>query len=226
MMIQGNLPRLSFFSFALTFAAAACFGQASPKKFIDNEDLRVLEVEVQPHVKQKLHEHKIGRVMIYRVAGAEKFDFGDGRPSMVLRFRENDVKWSAPEGMHAPEVISDKPLDIVEIELKKPPTGKKITTSLDPLKVDPKHYKLEFENDQVRVVRVRFGPNESAPLHEHQLDRVNFYVTDAEIRVTGADGKVSMVPRKAGDVVQGSAGKHSETNMTDKAVEVIMTELK
>jgi hypothetical protein len=29
----------------------------------------------------------------------------------------------------------------------------------DPLKVDPAHYKLEFENDQVKVIRVYFDPH-------------------------------------------------------------------
>jgi polyisoprenoid-binding protein YceI len=29
----------------------------------------------------------------------------------------------------------------------------------DPLEVDPKHYKVEFENEQVRVVRVHFDPH-------------------------------------------------------------------
>ena len=30
----------------------------------------------------------------------------------------------------------------------------------DPVEVDPKHYTVEFENDRVRVLRVKFGPHE------------------------------------------------------------------
>ncbi len=30
----------------------------------------------------------------------------------------------------------------------------------DAVKVDPKHYTVEFENDQVRVLRIRYGPHE------------------------------------------------------------------
>jgi hypothetical protein len=37
----------------------------------------------------------------------------------------------------------------------------------DPVKVAPKHYKVEFENEQVRVLRVHLGPKESMPMHEH-----------------------------------------------------------
>jgi hypothetical protein len=31
---------------------------------------------------------------------------------------------------------------------------------MDPRKVDPERYKVEFENDRVRVLRVKYGPRE------------------------------------------------------------------
>jgi hypothetical protein len=37
----------------------------------------------------------------------------------------------------------------------------------DPLKTLPNAYRLEFENDWVRVVRVRYAPYEKLPAHEH-----------------------------------------------------------
>nr|NIR51506.1 hypothetical protein [candidate division KSB1 bacterium]NIS26908.1 hypothetical protein [candidate division KSB1 bacterium]NIT73741.1 hypothetical protein [candidate division KSB1 bacterium]NIU27639.1 hypothetical protein [candidate division KSB1 bacterium]NIU94275.1 hypothetical protein [candidate division KSB1 bacterium] len=37
----------------------------------------------------------------------------------------------------------------------------------DATKVDPKHYKVEFENDQVRVLRISYGPGEKSVMHEH-----------------------------------------------------------
>jgi hypothetical protein len=39
--------------------------------------------------------------------------------------------------------------------------------SKDPLKVAPESYKLEFENDWVRVMRVRYGPFAKLPEHYH-----------------------------------------------------------
>ncbi|WP_031497958.1 hypothetical protein [Bryobacter aggregatus] len=217
-MYKGTLILLS--------CAAAALAQTAPKVFLDNDEIRVTESIAQPHLKQKMHDHKNNRVMIYRVAGAERFEFADGRSPVVLKFTKNEVKWSPPDTMHSPEIVTDEPVPVVQIELKKPRSGRKITTGLDPLQIDPKHYKLEFENDQVRVVRVKFGPRESAPLHEHQLDRVVFYLTDAEIRVTNAEGKAEITPRKAGEVVYGKAAKHEELNTTGKAVEILMTELK
>ena len=37
----------------------------------------------------------------------------------------------------------------------------------DPLKVAPQAYKLEFENEWVRVTRVHYGPFEKIPEHYH-----------------------------------------------------------
>ena len=37
----------------------------------------------------------------------------------------------------------------------------------DPVKVDPTHYKVEFENKQVRVLRISYGPHEKSVMHGH-----------------------------------------------------------
>ncbi|HWE05221.1 MAG TPA: hypothetical protein VG274_00850, partial [Rhizomicrobium sp.] len=210
---------------ALPAAAALLFAVETVKTPINNDDIRVLDVVVQPHEPTSMHEHKANRVMIYKNAGAQNFKREDGHTS-VLNFKEGEVKWSPIEGKHIAEVATEQPVGIVEIELKKPGAGKKVTTALDPLKVDPKHYKLEFENDQVRVFRVKIGPHEGTPMHEHQLNRVMVYLTDAVVRVTSSDGKVDVTPHKAGDIAQGGAARHSEQNTTDKPVEVVVTEFK
>lgn len=37
----------------------------------------------------------------------------------------------------------------------------------DPVQVDPKHYKLELENDRIRVLPVNYGPREKSAMHGH-----------------------------------------------------------
>jgi hypothetical protein len=209
----------------LSLLAATLLAEEIKKTPIDNADVRVLDVIVQPHEKTSMHEHKANRVMIYRNAGSQSFVYENGRHGSIS-FKENEVKWSPIEGKHIAEVSTEKPVNIVEIELKKPSAGKTITSPIDPLKIDHKHYKLEFENDQVRVFRVHIGPHETTPMHEHQLHRVMVYLTDASVQSTGPDGKTDLTPHKAGDIAEGGAMKHTELNMTDKPVEVIVTELK
>src|SRR5262249_5994015 len=138
-----------------------------------------------------------------------------------------EAKWSPAGGMHIAEITSDQPVTIVEIELKKPGSGVKAgATALDPPKIDPKHYKVEFENDQVRVLRVKIGPKETAPTHEHVLNRIVTYITDQDFEVTAADGKSEHVQHKAGETSWGSAAKHKELNLSTKPFEVVVVELK
>ena len=209
----------------LCSAAAVLLAVETVKTPINNDDVRVLDVVVQPHEKTSMHEHKANRVMIYRTAGAQNFEFETGRHSM-LTFTENQVMWSPIDGKHIAEVATEQPVNIIEIELKKPGAGLKVTTTLDPLKVDPKHYRLEFENDQVRVFRAHYGPHESTPMHEHQLHRIMVYLTDSNARITNADGTVQISTHKAGDIAEGGPARHSEQNLLDKPVETIVTELK
>ena len=58
----------------------------------------------------------------------------------------------------------------------------------DPVKVDPQHYKVIFENDQVRVLRIHYGPHEKSVMHVHP-DAVVVYETDAHMKMTTPDGK-------------------------------------
>lgn len=94
----------------------------------------------------------------------------------------------------------------------------------DPVKVSP-HYKPEIENTWVRVLRVKEGPYEKSPMHEHP-PTVVVYLTDAHSRITGADGKVQEATRKAGEVVYADAVKHADENLSDKPLEAIVIELK
>ena len=95
----------------------------------------------------------------------------------------------------------------------------------DPVKVSPKDYKLEIENDWVRVLRVKRGPHEKTPMHEHPASVV-VHLTDYHQRITGADGKVQEVRRKAGEVSYTDAVKHAEENLSDQPSEAVVVELK
>ena len=53
----------------------------------------------------------------------------------------------------------------------------------DPLKVGAKYYKLEFENSQVRVLRVQVGAHEKVPMHEHPANVV-ISLTDGHSKFT------------------------------------------
>jgi len=214
-------------SITFLLAATVAFAAENVKTPIDNDQVKVLSVTQQPHEKTRLHQHKINRVMIYLQAGHQVFDYPDNGKKVVLDWKPGEMKWSPAGGMHIAEITSDNPVSIVEVELKKPGSpGKAATSPLDPVKVDPKHYKVELDNDQVRVLRVKIGPHETAKMHEHALNRVVTYITDQNFRVTTADGKVDTVQHKAGEVSWGAPAKHKEENLSDKPFEAVVVEVK
>ena len=79
---------------------------------------------------------------------------------------------------------------------------------------------VEIENAWVRVLRVKQGPHEKTPEHQHPAS-VAVYLTDIHQRVNGAE-----VSHKAGDVAWLDAGKHTDENLSDQSLEYVLMELK
>lgn len=192
----------------------------------ENDQVKVVRALEKAHVKGKFHEHKMNRVMVYLQSGKQRFEYQDGRKPQVFNWKKGQVEWSPADGMHSPEVLTDTPFNIIEVELKTPGGGKTTTSKLDPVKLDPKHYKVEFENDQVRVLRVKIEGHGVAPMHEHSLNRVTVYLTDQDFSTKDSTGKTSTVQHKAGEAVWGTPVTHTEKNLSDQPFEVVVVELK
>src|SRR5438270_7447202 len=69
----------------------------------------------------------------------------------------------------------------------------------DAVKVDPKHYKVETENAQVRVLRAHYGAHEKSVMHSHPAT-VAVFTSDAKGQFTYPDGRKEPITAKAGDV--------------------------
>jgi quercetin dioxygenase-like cupin family protein len=95
----------------------------------------------------------------------------------------------------------------------------------DPVQVDPKHYKVEFENEHVRVLRVSYGPREKSVMHGHPAT-VAVFLAEGRARFTFPDGKVEDRSWKAGQSLFIPAETHLPENLNDKPLEVVVVELK
>jgi quercetin dioxygenase-like cupin family protein len=95
----------------------------------------------------------------------------------------------------------------------------------DATKVDAKHYKVEFENSRVRVLRVKYGPHEKSVMHSHP-DAVAIFQQDGKVKFTYPGGKTEEREMKAGQTLFTPAVRHLPENMTDADMEVILVELK
>ena len=97
--------------------------------------------------------------------------------------------------------------------------------SEDPVVVDPGHYTVEFENEQVRVLRIKYGPGEKSVMHGHPAC-FGVHLTDGHVRFTMPDGTTEEVSASAGDVVQYPAGDHLPENLSDQPLELVLAEFK
>jgi hypothetical protein len=82
----------------------------------------------------------------------------------------------------------------------------------DAAKVEPKHYKLAFENDKVEVLYVHYGAHEKSKMHSH-LQGVVVALTESHLRFTDQDGKTQEVYSKPGEARWHPAVRHTVENL-------------
>ena len=100
-----------------------------------------------------------------------------------------------------------------------------ILSAQDALKTDPKHYSVVSENDQVRILKVHYGPHEKSVMHSHPAGVV-VALTDSKVQFTDAAGKKTDMTMKAGEAQATTAGTHLPENVDDKGMDLILVELK
>jgi quercetin dioxygenase-like cupin family protein len=100
-----------------------------------------------------------------------------------------------------------------------------IVLAQDAVKVDPKHYTVVSENDQVRIVKVHYGPHEKSVMHSHP-NSVAVFLNDSKGQFTFPDGKKQDLTAKAGDAQYEAAVTHLPENTGDNGMDLIVVELK
>src|ERR1700730_8461379 len=95
----------------------------------------------------------------------------------------------------------------------------------DPTKVEPKHYKLAFENESVQVVDIHYGPHEKSGLHDHP-GGVVVVLTAGHLKFTDQDGKIKEVYAKPGESRWFPAFKHKVENLGDTTYDAVYIAIK
>jgi quercetin dioxygenase-like cupin family protein len=95
----------------------------------------------------------------------------------------------------------------------------------DAVKVDPKHYKVEFENEKVRILRIKYGPGEKSVMHSHP-NAVAVFLADQEAKFTYPDGKTEEIEMKFGQAMWFPAVEHLPESINNKPIELIFVEIK
>lgn len=206
---------------------AAKVDSAHYKVEFENDQVRVLRISYGPKEKSVMHAHPES-VAIFLTDVKGQFTFPDGK-SEEITAKAGQAVWT-PALQHQPENLTDTPFELIQVELKGKATGKKDAAAgkaagaLDAVKLDPKHYKVEFENDRVRVLRIAYGPGEKSVMHGHGAG-VAVFLNDVQGKFTFPDGKSEEITAKAGQAVWMPALQHLPENTGD-AFELVQIEIK
>jgi hypothetical protein len=212
MKIRTRIAVFPFLVCAGVWAQNPPAAAAIDNKF-DNPQVHVYVAKLLPHTPVPSRTgHATNRVLIYLDNGVMTRQDGNEKPQKI-EFHRGEVRWRPASGAYVAENIGDQPIRILEIDLKGKPAGPAPVTKLDPTVVDAKHYKVELENEQVRILRVHYEPHDKGELHEHILNRVVLYLNDQP----GA---------KTDDVRISGAGTHTEQNAGDTPADRIAVEIK
>jgi quercetin dioxygenase-like cupin family protein len=89
----------------------------------------------------------------------------------------------------------------------------------------PETHKVVLDNDQVRVLDVRIQPGQKVAMHSHPANVV-YYVSDAKVKVTSADGKTAVREVKAGTTVWNQPLTHAVENAGTAEFHLVQVEMK
>ena len=211
-MLQNSAKSSAFLLIVWAAAGSAAAQSVIETDKFDVEKAHVYVAAVQPHRPVRApNGHATNRVFIYMDDGVMTRREGTG-PTQTVMFHRGDVGWIPASTGYVSENTTDRPVRILVVDVKGKP-GPPQATRLDPTVVDPRHYTVALDNDQVRVLRIHFEPHDRGNEHEHLLNRVVFNLNDQ------ASGK-------ADDVRMAGAAVHTEENQAGTPADRIAVELK
>jgi hypothetical protein len=104
------------------------------------------------------------------------------------------------------------------------PAQRGLAPDPDAVSADPTHYSVSFENELVRLLRVRYGAGEKSVMHRHSASCVIF-LTDQTFNFTLPDGTTAPASVPAGALGCGDGNVHLPENIAADA-QFIMVEFK
>ena len=148
---------------------------------------------------------------------------GEGEEFEATR-RAGTAVWSEATS-HALRAVSE--FEVVVVELRGQ-SGEPVPISpSDATRVAAQHHEVEFENDRVRIVRVRLTPGTRTPSHVHSMPAVTLLLSYARIRVTYDEGQPSVYDRHHGEIRwMDPVGQHTMENLGKTELIAVRVEIK
>jgi beta-alanine degradation protein BauB len=171
--------------------------QDSGKLLFENDQLRAVEYLVQAGGKLSFQSH--APYLFFSVDPLlATLTFKDGQ-SLSESFKVDDPRWYE-KAIVALANKGTSEAKFLIIELKKPgPTTHGDVPADDATKVASDVYKLLYENDRVRVVRVGSQPGQKTLMHSHQGPAFRYAMANVKARLTMPDGTIRDIENKTGE---------------------------
>jgi hypothetical protein len=186
----------------------------------ENDVAQIIRVTFPAGAKSVMHSHPAGCAIFYKDARFRMTSpTGEAR---TLEYRAGDVSCSDALS-HLPENIGVA-TEFVQLHLKNRRTFDHVQTGRslvypapikapDPIDADPTHYFVQFENDLVRLARIKVPGGVKTPMHAH----LAYCIVEIRDMETGV---------KAGDSSCGNAMAHESLNNAKSVNEAITIEFK
>ena len=204
-------------------AAPADAVAADPARYsvlYENDVARLIRVKYPRGAKSVMHSHPASCAIFYKDSRF-KMTAPTGE-SQTLENRAGDVTCSDAYS-HLPENVGgDTELILFHLKNRKTfdhlQTGRSLVVpsqpkAPDPIDVDPAHYSVQFENDVVRLTRIKVPGGVNTPMHAHSA----YCIVEIRDMETGV---------KAGDASCGDAMAHASQNNAKSLNEAITIEFK
>ena len=188
----------------------------------ENDQVRVLRINYGPGEASVMHFHP-DSVAVFLTDHHISFERPDGSSEEVQMGAGEHIY--SPAEQHLPTNLGDGPLELILVELKSPGAATSGESGPDSTVVDQDHYKVEFENDQVRVLRINYGPGEASVMHYHP-ESVAVFLADHHVSFEKPDGSTEEAQIGAGVHSYAPAEQHLPTNVGEEPLELILVELK
>jgi quercetin dioxygenase-like cupin family protein len=95
----------------------------------------------------------------------------------------------------------------------------------DAVKVDPAHYKVLFENESVRILRIAYPAGGKSVMHQHP-DAIVVPLADSKVKFDMPGGKSEELDMARGSAMYTPAGTHLPSNTGKGAVDAVLVEFK
>ena len=186
---------------------------------MENDYVRVIRFQYEAGEESPMHSHAEG-VTIFLSDGSATLT-PEGGTSEEISFVAGDAQWH-PAETHS--VVTSTGGEGVIVEVRAPAEEVEIPET-NATVVDPEHHEVEFENDQIRLVRMTYPAGYATPPHTH-LPGVNIMLNDYKGTNTPEGGDPNEVAGEAGEVSWAEAGPPHVTENAGDEISLLRVEIK